>query len=56
MEDQNHLLALLDGAWMVRHKAGVVIHLLLHDPRLLLDRLDQLAGEAADVGIFLKYH
>ena len=53
MEYQNHLLALLDGAWMIRHEAGVVVHLLLHDPRLLLDRLDRLAGDAADVGIFL---
>ena len=53
MEYQNHLLALLDGAWMIRHEAGVVVHLLLHDPLLLLDRLDRLAGDAADVGIFL---
>ena len=41
---------------MVRHEAGVVVHLLLQDPRrprrlLLLDRLDQLAGNGADVGI-----
>ena len=49
MEDQNHLLALLDGAWMIRHEAGGVIHLLLHDPLLLRDRLDRMAGDAADV-------
>ena len=55
MEDQNHLLALLDGAWMIRHKAGVVVHLLLHDPRrrrhLLLNRLDRLVGDGENVGI-----
>ena len=53
MECKNHLLALLDGAWMIRHEAGVVVHLLLHGPHhLLLDRLDRLAGDGADLGIF----
>ena len=46
MEYETHLLALLDGAWMIRHEAGVVVHLLLHDPPLLLDPLHWLAGDA----------
>ena len=46
MEYENHLLALLDGAWMIRHEAGVVVHLLLHNPPLLLrDPLHRLAGD-----------
>ena len=38
---------------MLCHEAGVVVHLLLQDPRrlLLLDRLDRLAGNGAAVGI-----